>query len=92
MSDRAKTYLEAALEVLGDAKHPLSTREILEEALRRGLIRPAGKTPEATLSAELYRHIHQEGSRRLRRVFEPGGNRARRGSVKWALNTPETVD
>jgi hypothetical protein len=48
------TFLEAAEEVLRDAKEPLRIGEITERALARGLIQTVGKTPAATMSARLY--------------------------------------
>jgi hypothetical protein len=51
----AMTFLEAAELVLRTAKKPLTIREITGMALRRGLIETRGKTPEATMSAALYR-------------------------------------
>jgi hypothetical protein len=41
------TYLQAAESVLRSAKKVLSTREVVELALARGLIRTRGKTPLA---------------------------------------------
>ncbi len=41
------TYLDAALTLLREAGRPMTDREIADEALRRGLIAPAGKTPRA---------------------------------------------
>jgi hypothetical protein len=77
------TYYEAALEILGNASRALTAREIVEVALNRGLITPKGKTPVATMSAELYRRAGSDV--RLRKVAEPGATRARRGSVRWLL-------
>lgn len=48
------TYLEAARVVLEDAGAPLHSTEITRRALEEGLIAPAGKTPEATMAAQLY--------------------------------------
>lgn len=79
------TYLEAALAVLESAGRPMTGREITAEALRRGLITPMGKTPEATLSARLYVYVRDRPDGRLVRLAEPGPGRARRGSVRWAL-------
>jgi len=59
--------------------------EIVAEALRRGLVQTKGKTPEATMLAELYLHARETGLPLLKRVFEPGPTRARRGSVRWAV-------
>ena len=60
----------------------MTAREITEAAVRRGLLKPAGKTPEATMSAALY--TRAEGSR-IQRLAEPGSKRAKRGSVRWTL-------
>jgi hypothetical protein len=51
---RGMTYYDAAIEVLRAAKRPLSTQEITNEAIKRGLIKPTGKTPESTMGARLY--------------------------------------
>jgi hypothetical protein len=79
------TYLDAALQVLEAAGRPMTAREITDEALRRGLIAPAGRTPEATMSAALYTCSLANSGTRLQRVFGPGPTRARRGSVRWVL-------
>jgi hypothetical protein len=79
------TFLQAAEAVLRGAGKPLTAREILEDALRRGYIRPTGKTPEATLSADLYLHARDAAAPRIVREFTPGATRARRGSVRWRL-------
>ena len=76
-------YLEAAVAVLEAAGRPLTSREITDEALRRGLIRPSGKTPEATMTARLYVHVRDDPAPRVVRLAEPGTTRARRGSVRW---------
>jgi hypothetical protein len=74
------TYLAAAEAVLKTAKRPLTVREITEEALRRQLIEPSGRTPEASMSATLYR----AQSPHIRRSFTDGPNRAARNSVRWS--------
>ena len=79
-------YLEAAVAVLEDVGRPLTSREITAEALRRGLIRPVGKTPEATMTARLYVHVRDASHPRVARLAEPGNSRARRGSVRWTIN------
>ena len=77
-------YLNAALTVLREAGRPMTDREITDEALRRGLIEPAGKTPRATLSARLYTYVRDHPDGELARLAEPGPTRAARGSVRWA--------
>jgi thiamine monophosphate kinase len=81
----ASGYLGAALAVLAAADRPLTAREILAEALRRGLLHPRGRTPEATLTARLYTYVRDHPDGPLARVYEQGRSRARRGSVRWAL-------
>lgn len=73
-------YRDAAETILRDAEQPLTTHEILERALAAGLISPSGKTPKASLSAALYRAPAESP---ISRIFEPGRQRAVRGSVRW---------
>jgi len=80
-------YLEAAVTVLEAVGKPLTSREITREALRRGLIQSAGKTPEATMSAHLYVHVRDDPTPRVIRLAEPGEQRARRGTVRWTLRS-----
>lgn len=77
------TYLDAAVEVLRTARRPLTTREVSEAALRSRLIEPVGKTPDATMSAALYRHVRDAPHPLLRRAFTQGPARAVRGTVYW---------
>ena len=58
----------------------MTTAETTERALDRGLISTHGPTPVATMSATLYREL---GRGVISREFEPGPQRARRGSVSW---------
>jgi restriction system protein len=53
------TYLEAAAKVLTAAATPLHYREITRRALQQKLIEPKGKTPEATMGAQLYMAVKQ---------------------------------
>ena len=75
------TFLKAALTVMS-ADTPLSAREITERILQQELVTTRGRTPEATLTAELYREAKRPDAR-VRRVFTPGNRRAARGSVRW---------
>jgi hypothetical protein len=49
----------AVIRVLEDAQEPLSPRAIWDEVSRRKLHTSQGKTPEATVSAMLYRRSHE---------------------------------
>jgi hypothetical protein len=77
------TFWQATEKVLMNVKRPMSAREILDQAVRNGLITSQGKTPLATLNAVLYQKYALDP--RLERIFEPGRIRAKRGSVRWTL-------
>jgi len=77
------TYFEAALRILVDANGPMTTHEITERALNQRLILPQGKTPNATMSAALYRMARTDS--RLMKLSTPGISRALRGSVRWSI-------
>jgi hypothetical protein len=77
------TYYEAALQVLRSAHHPLTTREITDQVLEKGLITPHSKTPHATMAARLYLRVQKDSM--LVKINVPGNGRARRGSVRWTL-------
>ena len=78
---RGMTYYEAALRVLKFVGHPLTAREITDQAIEAGLIAPAGKTPCATMSAALYTRVRSDLE--LLKMEDPGNGRAKRGSVRW---------
>jgi hypothetical protein len=77
------TFLRAAEEVLRDSKHPMTTAEITEVALHRGLLRTNGKTPAASMAAALYL-APADGP--IHREFRPGRQRAARNSVRWTYS------
>jgi hypothetical protein len=77
------TYFEAALQILETSPEPLTTREILELIQSRDLVTATGKTPIATLSAALYRHLGKHPE--LQRLSERGRERAVRGTVYWTV-------
>lgn len=84
------SYLDAAEGVLAAAQAPLTAQQITAEALRRGLLQPAGKTPAATMAARLYVEVRDNPASRIVRLAEPGPTRARRGSVRWRLKGSRT--
>ncbi len=56
------SLIDAAAQVLADAKQPLSTREMVERVTERGLWTPgAGKTPANTLYSAILREIKVKG-------------------------------
>lgn len=80
------TFLSAAEAVLKSTRRPMSTREITEAALGRGLIRSNGKTPDATMGAALYMAIKRspDGGLRVERRLGPAGLRAAPDTVRWS--------
>jgi len=55
------TFLEVAYKILKEKKKPLHSKDILRIALGRKLIETKGKTPEATMNAQLLREIKSKG-------------------------------
>jgi hypothetical protein len=49
-----QTFRSAAIRVLSEARKPLDVRSITERALRAGFLQTKGKTPSATMGAQLY--------------------------------------
>lgn len=80
------TFLDAALLVLSQADKPMTALEITDRALRAGFITTGGQTPDATMSAALYIEANRLSSR-VMKIAVDGRNRARRGSVRWALSS-----
>ena len=54
-------FKNAAIEVLKDAKKPLHYKEITRLALEKGLLETNGKTPEASMNAQLTMDIKNKG-------------------------------
>lgn len=79
------SFLDAAVAVLEKVGRPLTADDIVAEALARGLLMPAGKTPVASMTARLYTHVRDAEHPRVVRVYEQGARRAQRGSVRWTL-------
>ncbi len=53
--------LDAAAQVLADAKEPLNTKEMVARMLAKGLWKTSGKTPAATIYAAVIREIAAKG-------------------------------
>ncbi len=54
------TFIEAAVKVLEESGGgPLHYREIAQQAIASGYIQTSGRTPEATLNAQLHAHIRR---------------------------------
>jgi HJR/Mrr/RecB family endonuclease len=48
------SFKQAALQILEKSEEPLTAKEITDIALQEGLVETDGKTPEATMGAQLY--------------------------------------
>lgn len=53
------TFKQAAYDVLKEVKHPLESQEIADIAVQKGYVSSNGKTPEATMSAQIYTDIQE---------------------------------
>lgn len=67
-----KSFKEAAKQILSDAGRPLHYREITDRAINQGLIESEGKTPWATMNAQLSVDIKQNGENSTFGRSEPG--------------------
>lgn len=65
------SFLDAAKEVLERSadKRPMHYKELTKQALGMGLLRTGGRTPEATMGAQLYTHIKRAERRGERPRF-----------------------
>ncbi len=53
--------LDAAAQILAKAKEPMGCKEMVKQAIGKGLWSPGGKTPQATLYAAIIREIAKKG-------------------------------
>ena len=53
--------LDAAAQILAKAKEPMGCKDMVEQALAKGLWSTGGKTPHATLYAAIIREISKKG-------------------------------
>ena len=77
------TFEAAVIEVLRNAERPLSAREVAEVVVRLGRVSTVGKTPDATVSACLYRLCRDPEATGVQRIAEEGPTRGKRGTVRW---------
>jgi len=81
------TIRDAAITVLAEAGQPLTAQEIAERILSEGLWHSRGKTPHATVAAQLYSDIKQNGEQSP--FVQTGPNTfALREGVKPPSDTP----
>ncbi len=61
-TDRGISAIDAAAKVLGEAKEPMSSKEMIEAMAVKGYWKsPGGKTPHATLYSAVLREIGKKG-------------------------------
>jgi len=70
--ERKPSGLDAAVQVLTEAGEPLSTKEMVERMLAKGLWQTSGKTPAATIYAAILRECQKKGSDSRFRKAERG--------------------
>jgi len=78
------SFLKAAISILKETGRDMTATEVARIAIERGLVESRGKTPDATLTAQLYVQVRDHPQGPLRKIAEPGALRARRDSVRWA--------
>ena len=54
------SFKDIAYQILKEAKNPLHSHAITEIALAKDLIKTSGKTPEATMHAQLIRDVNKK--------------------------------
>jgi hypothetical protein len=54
------SFIDAAIEILRKEGKPMKSKEIIDKALKLGLIKTYGKTPDQTLTAILNRLIKDD--------------------------------
>lgn len=77
------SFVAAARAILRQRMVPMTSRELADLAISRGLVSSEGKTPTATMAAQLYTYVLHNPTGDLRKLSEKGKGRAKRGSVRW---------
>jgi len=62
------SFKEAALQILKSENEPLSAKEIVDIAFQKDLLSTGGKTPEATMAAQIYVDINQNKRTKFKKV------------------------
>lgn len=68
MSKGPMSFKEAARELLKRAGEPMTAKELTAQAIEDGLIAPEGKTPEATMAAQIYVDINKNPKSPFKKV------------------------
>jgi restriction endonuclease Mrr len=67
-SKHMMSFKDAAIHILKAANEPLSTQEIVERAMQQGILSTEGKTPAATMGAQLYVDINKNKKSKFKKV------------------------
>lgn len=78
---RPFSFKDAAFKVLKAEKRPLPVEDITDRAISKGLLKTNGRTPHATMGAQLYTHINTHRDRSA--FVQLGKNRF--GLREWGL-------
>ena len=62
------SFKEAALSILGQYQTPMSAEDIVDAATEQGILHTEGKTPAATMAAQLYVDIKNNKKSKFRKV------------------------
>ncbi len=68
MNEQKLSFKEAAFQILKAEKEPLSPKEIVELAFQRELLSSDGKTPHASMAAQLYVDINKNKKSKFKKV------------------------
>lgn len=69
MSNKSNlTFKEVAQHILKTKKEPLTAREIVDLAIQEGILSTEGKTPDATMAAQLYVDINNNKKTKFKKV------------------------
>jgi hypothetical protein len=82
---RSNTYPDAAIAVLEDVGHPMSTQQLLEEAIRRDLVQSTGDGQGASFKTALYSHVKRHPDSKIVKLSEKGPTGKRNGSIEFGL-------
>lgn len=94
---RMNSFKNVAYQILSEAKKPLHINEITTIALKRGLLKTSGKTPQATMNAQLVMDIveNKDKSRFVKTgpsIFAANGHGAKTKRIKKGLACAEIID
>jgi restriction system protein len=67
-SKQMMSFKDAATHILKAANEPLSAQEIVERAMQQGILSTEGKTPAATMGAQLYVDINKNKKSKFKKV------------------------